>query len=102
MEAIVRSSDFGNELEGCIHFILHPFPGIVAIGPGEDLCTRSEGIFAGAAEGVPVSNGKTHVFFHGLTCHYFVLIIKFKGKRIIRIPAFKFHFPDSREILFFT
>ena len=33
------------------------------------------------------------------SCHYLVFIIEFKGQWIVRIPAFKFDLPDSREIL---
>ncbi len=102
MEAVVWSTNFGDKFKGCIHFILHRSMALLPVSPGEKLGTRSKGIFTCSAEGMPVSNGKTHVFFHGFSCNHFVLIIEFKSQRIIRIPAFKLDLPDSREILFFT
>src|SRR5688572_22492423 len=89
MKAIKRRSNFGNEFKRSVHLFIGTLYGVGACIPGEIFGAWSEGVAAGSAECMPVSNGKAEMFFHGFLSNSALGIIIFKRKRIVRLNAFK-------------
>src|SRR5690606_42036516 len=90
-----------SEYKGISHVIECPRQQIGDRKTRENLCGNTELIAAGAAEGVPVGNGKSKVLLHRLLTYPFVRIVVPEGKGIIGVGTFVLDGANSlKELLF--
>src|SRR5690606_1164483 len=88
VKAVIRNPEFGDEFEGCVHFLERSFFSGKTFVPGQRPRTPSEWIATISAEAMPVGYGKSKVVGHAFGTDHFIGIVKPIGEGVGGIGSF--------------
>jgi hypothetical protein len=100
MKTVIRNTQLREKFESGIHLVLRPRNSVGLPVPGKQFCTRTKGVSAGIAEGMPVANGIAQMILHGFAAYHLVFVVPFIRKRVIAFRSFVLDFPDAWKKFF--